>query len=266
MSDKVLIVDSDKNKLELVCQVLDDIDAQPVGIDAPQAALEFLQWEEVAVLLVNDNLAVKSGLQLIEEARDIAPDVVAIVISARADLDMALRAINRCQVFRFITAPWEPGQLIEPVREALLRYHGQRIVAERPLELQRSGPGGDEGGDEIAPTETGQECQDIAVRRLTLSGDFTIAGIGEQLPLLLERLEEILPANSIDPSQPASPLEIDLGGVEELDASGCQLLAVLFGALEQRGLPPCFVRMSDIDMARIRLLGFGGIIPAGEHT
>ena len=67
--------------------------------------MDYLGREEVAVLVTDNNMPVMCGLELIEKANIVALETVKIIMSAYADLSVALCAINQCQVCLLYTSP-----------------------------------------------------------------------------------------------------------------------------------------------------------------
>ena len=104
-----------------------------------------------------------------------------------------------------------------------------------------------------------------AVQRLTLQGDFTIGGVNEQLSEVTRLLAG---ANALLTEYPDQRLlyEIDLSGVQALDTSGVQLLAVFFRTLRQHKVEEYSLQISDEYREKIHLLGFGDEIFIGERT
>ncbi|HEU0264680.1 MAG TPA: STAS domain-containing protein [Geobacterales bacterium] len=73
------------------------------------------------------------------------------------------------------------------------------------------------------------------VKRVCLSGDWTIAGVSAQMGEL--RKIKASQKRKADQGEPL-PLEIDLSGVEAIDASGCQLLVLWLNHLRRQGGAP----------------------------
>jgi anti-anti-sigma regulatory factor len=83
------------------------------------------------------------------------------------------------------------------------------------------------------------------------AGDWTTAGVAAQLPSLLQKIDEIKQAAS----RPER-LYLDLSGVAELDACGCQLLAAFVRALAAEGVAADCCGLPPSEMGKLRLLGF----------
>ena len=122
MSDTVLFVDDDKAILAYAAEIFLGKGCRLVTLDDPFAALEFLGREEVAVLVSDNQMPGLNGIDLIARANEVCPDTVKIIMTAYADLSVALCAINQCQVFRFIQKPWQPEQILGVVRDSLRRF------------------------------------------------------------------------------------------------------------------------------------------------
>jgi putative nucleotidyltransferase with HDIG domain len=101
------------------------------------------------------------------------------------------------------------------------------------------------------------------VKKLVLQGDFSIVGISEQFPLVLEFLAGVAEAAPGGSNKDLS-CEIDLRGLQTLDTCGCQLLAILYANLRRRGRGTFSVGLSDEYRGKIHLLGFDTEIFAEE--
>lgn len=138
MSEIVLVVDDDEAILEFAKHVLSGLGCQVVTLNDPVAALAYLGREEVAVLLTDNNMPVMCGLELIEKANIVASETVKIIMSAYADLSVALCAINQCQVFKFVSKPWKPKEMIDTVNDALQRYRTLQTLRRENEDVLRS--------------------------------------------------------------------------------------------------------------------------------
>ncbi len=88
------------------------------------------------------------------------------------------------------------------------------------------------------------------VNRISISGDLSMLGVAEQFPLLAQFL--VVPA-AVDQLHPH---EIDLTGVQSLDACGCQLLVAFVRNLRRHGGGTCSFKLTDDCREIIHNLGF----------
>ncbi len=51
------------------------------------------------------------GLDLLKEIRALHADIATILLTAQADLQLVIAAINEGQIHRFFTKPWDANQL-----------------------------------------------------------------------------------------------------------------------------------------------------------
>lgn len=89
-------------------------------------ALSVFEREEVAVLLTDLKMPGMDGLELLKHVKHRSPDTVRMILTARADLDSTIGAINDLEVFRFIVKPWS-ADLKVSVRQA---FHHYKVCAE----------------------------------------------------------------------------------------------------------------------------------------
>ncbi|HVL46958.1 MAG TPA: response regulator [Candidatus Thermoplasmatota archaeon] len=94
------------------------------GVDVKLAesgpeALAMLADVDVDAIVTDYRMPGMSGLEFLAEARRIAPDIPAILITAYPDLDLAIRAVNEARVTSFFTKPLEPVTVLDVVRRAL---------------------------------------------------------------------------------------------------------------------------------------------------
>ncbi len=69
----------------------------------------------------------EQGLQLLAEVNKLAAAPVVVVMTAYADIDLAVQALRR-GAFDFITKPWDNVRLIATCREALERFASRAQV------------------------------------------------------------------------------------------------------------------------------------------
>lgn len=95
--------------------------------------------------------------------------------------------------------------------------------------------------------------------QIHLDGDWSMSAVAEKLPLLVDGFATLIGSDAADGRQKCPPdlvPEIDLSGVTDLDACGCQLLALFVRNLRRNGLSSQVINIPDTLKSRIHFLGF----------
>jgi thioredoxin reductase (NADPH) len=104
------------------------------GADALDALRELtLRGEPTAAILADYRMPGMNGVEFLEQAMDIAPRARRALLTAYADTDAAIRAINVVDVDHYLLKPWEPpDEKLYPVVDALIETW--RAVGDRSVE------------------------------------------------------------------------------------------------------------------------------------
>jgi thioredoxin reductase (NADPH) len=92
------------------------------GPEALDALREIkLRGDEVALLLADYRMPRMSGIEFLEEAMDLFPAARRVLLTAYADTDAAIQAINVVDLDHYLLKPWDPPEeKLYPVVDALL--------------------------------------------------------------------------------------------------------------------------------------------------
>lgn len=114
--------------------------------DSGAAALNALgglkkRGEAVGLLLADQRMPEMSGVEFIRRAMDIYPDARRVLLTAYADTDAAIQAINEARIHHYLLKPWDPPeQQLYPVLDDLLddwqasyrpAFSGVRVLGHR---------------------------------------------------------------------------------------------------------------------------------------
>ncbi len=145
----LLAVDDDISVLEAVVQ---DLRRQygstyrVVRAGSGQAALDTLRQlsareEAVALILSDQRMPGMTGVEFLESAVKIYPLSKRVLLTAYADTEAAIRAINMARIHYYLTKPWDPPEeKLYPVLDDLLqdwnagyqpKFEGLRVIGHR---------------------------------------------------------------------------------------------------------------------------------------
>src|SRR5208283_5686844 len=145
----LLAIDDDVSVLEAVVQDLRRQYGNTYRVmraAGGQAALDTLAQlksrdEPVALIISDQRMPGITGVDFLERAREIYPDAKRVLLTAYADTEAAIRAINSAKIHYYLNKPWDPPEeKLYPVLDDLLEawkqgykapYEGIRVVGAR---------------------------------------------------------------------------------------------------------------------------------------
>lgn len=136
LNNRILCVDDEPNVLDGLRRQLRknfDISTAIGGIEA----LELMSQQGPFPVVISDyNMPAMDGVEFLTNVKQRYPDTVSIMLTGRAELDIAVAALHHGNIFRFLNKPADPELLRQSILDALEHY--RLVNAERQLtaELQ----------------------------------------------------------------------------------------------------------------------------------
>ncbi|TMA48440.1 MAG: response regulator, partial [Deltaproteobacteria bacterium] len=129
----LLVVDDEPQVLALIPQLFRG-EFPVLTARSGEEALARLAEQEVGVVVADQRMPEMVGTELLGRIAAERPDVVRILLTAYADIESLLEAINTGRVYQFITKPWENRELAVLIRRAMetyrLRTQNAQLLAE----------------------------------------------------------------------------------------------------------------------------------------
>jgi DNA-binding NtrC family response regulator len=94
-------------------------------------ALEILKQQPVHVIMTDQRMPEMTGAELLHRSRTEHPEAIRIVFTGYADIKAVVDAVNQGGIYRYLTKPWDPDELIEVLHGAAAQY--ERYVAQQRL-------------------------------------------------------------------------------------------------------------------------------------
>ena len=122
----ILLVDDDLNTCQALQLMLSKEGHDLLETHTGKEALEKVRGEAVDLAIIDWKMPGMNGLEFFQALKAIRPEVVGLMISAHATVDLAVSAIKN-GVFDFITKPFRMGDIKKAIARAL---EAQALVAE----------------------------------------------------------------------------------------------------------------------------------------
>jgi two-component system, probable response regulator PhcQ len=110
-TNKIMLVDDEEFVLTCLKRSLRREGYELVTFTEAEQALEYLETNRVDVIVSDHRMPSMSGIDFLIKTRKKHPDVVRILLTGYADMDVAIRAVNEGKLFRFLTKPWNDAEL-----------------------------------------------------------------------------------------------------------------------------------------------------------
>ncbi len=134
----VVCVDDDAEVLAVVVRCVKMEQVTVRSTQDPHQALTWVASEPVAVLISDYEMPEMTGAELLEAARRVRPQTVRVLVTGRKTLDTAIDGINRGEVYRYVSKPFEAELVREVVRAAVAKYRDLAdTLEERELSIRR---------------------------------------------------------------------------------------------------------------------------------
>jgi putative nucleotidyltransferase with HDIG domain len=91
-------------------------------------ALELMERNGAQVVVSDQRMPEMSGVDLLQAVRDRHPDVVRLMLTGYTEMNVAVDAINRGEIYRLITKPWNDEELKATIRQAFDHYDLKREI------------------------------------------------------------------------------------------------------------------------------------------
>ena len=138
----VLIVDDEEMVTASISTLLRlETDYNILIFNSPSEALDTLRVEKVD-LAISDYLmpGEMNGVEFLLELKKLQPEAIRILLTAYADKENAIRAINEVGLYQYVEKPWDNDVLLLLIRNGLFlqREIAERKRSEEALRLERA--------------------------------------------------------------------------------------------------------------------------------
>ena len=119
MLPKILFVDDEPNVTSALKHMLRKERYDIFTADSAKEALEILGRDPVDIVVSDEKMPGMSGSELLTKVRREYPDTIRIILTGQASALAAMNAINKGEIYRFLTKPCNGLDLLITIRRAL---------------------------------------------------------------------------------------------------------------------------------------------------
>ena len=98
---------------------------------SPLEALEFIQNNEVHLVISDYLMPQMNGITFLGKVREIKPDTTRIILTGYADKENAIKAINEVGLFQYVEKPWDNDDLQIIIRNGLEKQNLLHTLQEK---------------------------------------------------------------------------------------------------------------------------------------
>ncbi|MBW2493405.1 MAG: response regulator, partial [Deltaproteobacteria bacterium] len=114
----VLFVDDEPNILKSVQRLLRQEEMNVLFASTGEEALEILSQTPAQVVVTDQRMPEMSGVDLLSAVRERHPEIIRMMLTGFTEIKVAVEAINRGEIYRLITKPWNDDELRATIRQA----------------------------------------------------------------------------------------------------------------------------------------------------
>ena len=131
---RIQLVDDEENILSSLKRLLRKGDWEIDTFSQAEEAIEALRHTTYAVIVSDYQMPTMDGVTYLQFARQRQPDAIRLMLSAHGDRQSMINAINRAEVYRFLSKPWEDYEIETAIRSAVdlyrVRVENRELVEE----------------------------------------------------------------------------------------------------------------------------------------
>ena len=132
---KILLVDDEKDILDALYDTF--IDKYEVyTANSASEAIKILNAHSIDLIISDQRMPETTGVELFAQVEESHPNVGKVLLTGYSDLQSVVDAINKGSIDRYVTKPWQEGQVVSIVLEVLNARLKQAIEERKRVESQ----------------------------------------------------------------------------------------------------------------------------------
>ncbi len=118
----VVILDDELEILDVCGRLFEDEPFAFLATSDHKEAMRAIEAMDIKVILSDNRMPGILGVEFLRQVKEKRPDVIRVLFTGHADVQLAEDAINKGEVYRFLNKPFDLKQLLMLVREAIEKF------------------------------------------------------------------------------------------------------------------------------------------------
>ncbi|OFZ30467.1 MAG: hybrid sensor histidine kinase/response regulator [Bdellovibrionales bacterium RIFCSPHIGHO2_01_FULL_40_29] len=112
---------------------------QVLKATTPEQAFHVLDnYPALSVIISDQRMPLITGVEFLEKSITTHPDTVRILLTGYTDIESVIGAVNKGQIYRYLTKPWDPIDLMNTVDQATEKYLLKNELKQKNLALEKA--------------------------------------------------------------------------------------------------------------------------------
>jgi phosphoserine phosphatase RsbU/P len=88
-----------------------------------KAGLEIMEQDEIQLVITDQRMPEMTGVEFLEKVKLLYPDCIRMIMTGYSDMDAIIQAINKGNIYRYISKPWNRAELKITIDSAFEVYN-----------------------------------------------------------------------------------------------------------------------------------------------
>ena len=130
----ILVVDDEELFIEYIQRMMSDENYNVVTAASAQEGLDILEKQQVSMVISEYEIPLINGLEFLEKVRIIYPNILTVMVTEHADIDLAIKAINEAGVYKFLLKPLDDIDFKNMIKKTL---ESLQVIKERDVLIRK---------------------------------------------------------------------------------------------------------------------------------
>jgi response regulator RpfG family c-di-GMP phosphodiesterase len=130
----ILVVDDEELFIEYIQRILSDENYNVISASSGQEGIALLEKQQVSMVISEYKIPLMNGLEFLEKVRIIYPDILTIMVTDHADIELVIKAVNEAGVYKFLLKSWDDIDFKNTIKKTL---ESLQVIKERDVLIRK---------------------------------------------------------------------------------------------------------------------------------